>query len=60
LQIHENPNNIPRLKNIWLPANPPLLGGCAKFFKLEHSNEFREEDRINKVELSRMELLHVF
>jgi hypothetical protein len=50
-KIHENPNGIPRLGNIWLHVDPPLLGGCAKFFKLEHSSEFREGDRIIRVEL---------
>jgi hypothetical protein len=29
------------------------LGGCAKFFKLEDNSEFREGDRIVKIELSR-------
>ncbi len=27
------------------------MGGCAKFFKLDHSSEFREGDRIIRVEL---------
>jgi hypothetical protein len=29
------------------------LGGCAKFFKLEDNSEFREGDRIIRIELSR-------
>ncbi len=49
-KIHENLNNIPRLRDIWLPIDPPLLRGCAKFFKLEHNSEFREGNRIVKVE----------
>jgi hypothetical protein len=50
-KIHENLNSILRLGDIWLLVDPPLLGGCAKFFKLEHSNEFKEGDRIVRVEL---------
>jgi hypothetical protein len=53
-KIHENLNNIPRLRDIWLPIDPPLLRGCAKFFKLEDYNEFREGDRIVKMEFSRV------
>ncbi len=30
-----------------------MLGGCAKFFKLENNNEFREGDRIIRIDLSR-------
>jgi hypothetical protein len=44
-KLYENPNNIPRLKNIWLLVDPPLLGGCAKFFKLDYSGEFKEGNK---------------
>ncbi len=27
------------------------MGGCEKFFKLDHSSEFKEGDRITRVEL---------
>jgi hypothetical protein len=29
------------------------LGRCAKFFKLENNNEFREGDKIIRIELSK-------
>jgi hypothetical protein len=29
------------------------LGGCAKFFKLENNSEFREGDKIFRIELSK-------
>ncbi len=41
-KIHEKPNNISRLGDIQLLVYPPLLGGCVKFFQLEHSSEFRK------------------
>ncbi len=53
-KIHENPNNIPRLGDIWLLINPPLFGGCAKFFQPKHSNDFKEGNRIIRVELSKV------
>jgi hypothetical protein len=49
-KIHENLNNIPRLRDIWLLVDSPLLRRCAKFFKLEHNSEFKEGNRIVKVE----------
>jgi hypothetical protein len=52
-KLYENPNNIPRLGDIWLPVDPPLLGGCVKFLKLEHSSEVKEGDKVIKVEFSR-------
>jgi hypothetical protein len=30
------------------------LGGCAKFFKPEYNSEFREGDRINRIDLLRV------
>jgi hypothetical protein len=51
--FHENPDSIPKLGNIWFPVDLPLLGGCAKFFKFEHNNEFKEGDRLIRLEFSR-------
>jgi hypothetical protein len=47
---HENLNNITRLRDIWFLVDPPLLRGCAKFFKPEHSNEFKEGDKLVRLE----------
>jgi hypothetical protein len=49
-KIHGNLNNIHRLGNIWLLVDPSLLKGCEKKFKLKHHSEFKEGDRIVKVE----------
>jgi hypothetical protein len=32
-KIHENPNNIFRLGDIWFHVDLPLLKGCSNFFK---------------------------
>jgi len=50
---HENLNNITRLRDIWFPVDPPLLRGCGKFFKPEHNNEFREGNKLVRLEFSR-------
>jgi hypothetical protein len=50
-KTHENPNSIPRPGNIWLHVDSPLLEGCAKLFQLEYGSEFKEGDRIIRVEL---------
>lgn len=49
-RLYENPNIIPRLRDIWFHVEPPLSEGCAKFFKLEYSSEYREGNKIIKVE----------
>ncbi len=51
-KFHENLNSITRLRDIWFHVNPPLLRGCAKFFKPEHNNEFREGDKLVRLEFS--------
>jgi hypothetical protein len=34
-----------------------LLGGCAKFFKCKHNNEFREGDKLVMLEFSRATII---
>lgn len=57
-RLHEETNNIRRLWDIWLCVDSPLLEGGARFFKSKHNSEFREGDKITRVELCQ-ELLHV-
>jgi hypothetical protein len=38
----ENFDYLPRLSDIWLLAELFLLGGVAKFFKLEHKDKLKE------------------
>jgi hypothetical protein len=37
--LHENLGAMPRIRDIWLLVDPPLLGGFDKFFKLEDGNK---------------------
>jgi hypothetical protein len=57
-KLHENLNNIPKLRYIWLPVDPPFVGRMCKVFQNENNSEFREGDRIIRIELSR-EVVHV-
>jgi hypothetical protein len=43
-------DSIPRLGDVWLLVELLLLGGVAKFFKLEHKDKLKEGDRIIRVE----------
>ncbi len=52
-RLHEETNNIPRLWDIWLCVDSPLLEGGVRFFKPKHNSEFREGNKIIRVELSR-------
>jgi hypothetical protein len=40
--LHENPNAIPRVRDIWLHINMMFLGGFAKFFKPKHRDRLQE------------------
>jgi hypothetical protein len=51
--LYEHPNVVPKIRDIWLFINPLLLGGFATKFKPTYSNEFKEGDRVIKVELSK-------
>lgn len=53
--LYEHPNVVSKIGNIWLPINPLLLGGFAKFFKPKYNNEFKEGDRVIRVVLSKFD-----
>ncbi len=36
------PSVVPRIREIWLLGNLMLLGGFAKFIKLEHKDRLQE------------------
>ncbi len=38
-----------------MPINPLLLGGFAKFLKPKSNNEFKEGDKVIRVELSKFD-----
>jgi hypothetical protein len=40
--LHEKPNVVPRIRDIWLLVNLMLLGGFAKFIKLKHRDRLQE------------------
>jgi hypothetical protein len=42
--LHENLDAIPRIGDMWLFVDPPLLGGFAKFFKLKDRSKLQEGD----------------
>jgi hypothetical protein len=44
-RLHEETNNILKVRVTWLPIDSPLLRGCAKKFKLEHNSGCRKEIR---------------
>jgi hypothetical protein len=56
---HKNPNSITRLGDISFLVDPPLPRGCAKFFKFEHSNEFKEGDKLVRLEFSGATIVHL-
>jgi hypothetical protein len=51
--LHEKPNVVPRIKDIWLLVM--LLGGFAKFIKLKHKDRLQEANQIIRVEFFRCE-----
>jgi hypothetical protein len=53
--LYEHPNVEPKIRNIWLPINPLLLGGFVKLFKPKYNNEFKEGDKVIRVELSKFD-----
>ncbi len=52
-KLHENPNHIPRLRNILILVDPLPLGVSIMFLKLECNGELKEGNRIIRVEFSR-------
>jgi hypothetical protein len=50
-RLHEETNIIPKLGDIWLCVDSPLLERDARFFKPKHNSEFRKGDKIIKLEL---------
>ncbi len=52
-KLHENPNHIPKLRDILIHVDPLPLGRSTKFFKLEYNGELKEGDIIIKVEFFR-------
>ncbi len=52
-KLHKNLNNIPRLKDIWIPKDPLPLESSNKFFNFECNSELKEGDIIVTIELSR-------
>jgi hypothetical protein len=53
--LHEKPNVVPRIRDIWLLVNLMLLGGFAKFIKLEYNDKLQEGNHIIRVEFFRCE-----
>jgi hypothetical protein len=49
-KLHENPNHIPRLRDILIPVDPLPLGSSVKFFKPKCNGELQEGDKIFKVD----------
>jgi hypothetical protein len=52
-KLHENPNHIPRFRNILILVDPLPLGGSIMFLKLECNGELKEGNTIIRVEFSR-------
>jgi hypothetical protein len=40
--LHEKPNVVPRIRDIWLLVNLMLLGAFAKFIELEHKDKLQK------------------
>jgi hypothetical protein len=53
--LHEKPNVVPKIREIWLLVNLMLLGGFAKFIKLEHKDRLQEGNQIIKAKFFRCE-----
>jgi hypothetical protein len=49
-KLHENPNHIPRLRDILIPVDPLPLGSSVKFVKPKCNGELQEGDKIFKVD----------